>query len=155
MVIQVRSHALKSFLSRRLGHCFSLCLTHRLFRCRRSSAGGTFAAAQRPHDRFDGGFGGSGRSGRCGPDRDFLYASGARFGGPDNRALGFAQVPRGRSHGSGKYKDNNDPNAAMSTFVPPYFGNIRPARRSRHSRRRTLRWQRKKPKNSMSYFTTR
>src|SRR4029453_3778802 len=32
MVIQVRSHALKSFLSRRLARCFSLCLTYQLFR---------------------------------------------------------------------------------------------------------------------------
>jgi ferritin-like metal-binding protein YciE len=56
------------------------------------------------------------------------------------------------SHGSGKYKDNGDHNAAMSTFVPPYFGNIRPARRSRHSTEENVNMAKKEAKKLDELF---
>jgi hypothetical protein len=149
------SHALKSFLSRRLARCFSLCLTHRLFRCRFSPAGDTFAAAQGPHDRFDGGFGGSGRSGRCGPDRDFLYASGARFG-----RLGHRCSPRkGRKYCAVDHAAPRNMRPALVKCRNECFRSALETFGSRgvldSAQRRTLLWQRKKPKNSMSCSTIR
>ena len=49
-----------------------------------------FPAHQRLHDRFDGGFGGSGRDGGCGLYIYLAYASDARFGRSHNRAFGFS-----------------------------------------------------------------
>lgn len=161
---------------------FPLCPASRPFGGRLRPARPALDSHERLHDGFNGSLGGGRCRGGCGPDVDLLHARGTRSGRPDNRAPGLLHkassshgfLPKGA--GAFDYaaprsmrimtRLTGTPSILAAFGVRAYeCGNacFRSALFGKHwasqafstQQKENVRWQRKKPRHSTSYSTTR